>query len=275
MTFGRRQRNLRAAPSKAAGAAARAFGPAAGTVRLSWSAAARAAAWPLSCPRPSPALEDLRRHPTRPRAQLAARRRRGPDARPAGDADRRRPARQAQAHVHAARGHRRLRGRGQRREDLGDRRQAPGEALPPPFRLSGGPEDPHAQRHARAPAGGGHPPRRARDAPQEPAGPQAAHEAQGLCRPGAPARGAEAATDGDQVLSADEKNEDREPEELEATEPEQPAAEEQPAEQAEAPAEEAAAPEPVAEAPAEEPSAAAAEREDEVEEVDQTRRVKP
>ena len=77
-------------------------------------------------------------------------------------------------------------------------------------------------------------------------------------------------------MSADEKNEDREPEELEATEPEQPAAEEQPAEQAEAPAEEAPAPapEPVAGAPTEEPSAAD-EPEDEPEEVEATPRVKP
>ena len=43
------------------------------------------------------AHEDLRRHPHRPRAQLAARRRRGPDPRPARHPDRRRAARQAQA----------------------------------------------------------------------------------------------------------------------------------------------------------------------------------
>ena len=81
-------------------------------------------------------LEDLRRHPTGPRAQLAARRRRGPDPRPSRDPDRRRAARQAQADLHAARGHGRLRRRRERREDRGDRRQAPGEALPPPLRLS-------------------------------------------------------------------------------------------------------------------------------------------
>ncbi len=34
------------------------------------------------------------------------------------------------------------------------------EALPPPLRLPGRPEVAHAQRHARAPARGGHPPRR-------------------------------------------------------------------------------------------------------------------
>ena len=47
--------------------------------------------------------EDLRRHPTGPRAQLGARRRRGPDPRPPRHPDRRRAARQAQAHLHAAR----------------------------------------------------------------------------------------------------------------------------------------------------------------------------
>ncbi len=75
-------------------------------------------------------------------------------------------------------------------------------------------------------------------------------------------------------MSAEEKNEDREPEELEATEPEQPAAEEQPAEQAEAPAEEAAA-EPVAEAEEPPAEAPADEPEDELEEVPETPRVKP
>jgi small subunit ribosomal protein S9 len=81
-------------------------------------------------------------------------------------------------------------------------------------------------------------------------------------------------------LSADEKNEANEPEELE--EPQQPAAEEpeqeQPAEEA-APAEpvaEAPAEEPVAEAPAEEPVAAApADEPEELEEVEETPRVKP
>jgi len=98
-------------------------------------------------------------------------------------------------------------------------------------------------------------------------------------------------------LSADEKNEANEPEELEATEPEQPAAEapaeETPAEQpaAEAPAEEAPAEQPAAEAPAEETPAEqpaaeapaekapaeqpAAEPQDELEAVEQTPRVKP
>ena len=63
-------------------------------------------------------------------------------------------------------------------------------------------------------------------------------------------------------MSADEKNEANEPEELE--EPQQPAAEEPEQEQ---PAEEAAPAEPVAEAPADEP--------EELEEVEETPRVKP
>jgi small subunit ribosomal protein S9 len=84
-------------------------------------------------------------------------------------------------------------------------------------------------------------------------------------------------------VSAEDKNESNEPEELEGGEPEstapeqeQPAAEaEAPAADAEAPAEqEAAAPEPVAEA-ADEPAAVAAAPEDELEEVDETPRVKP
>jgi small subunit ribosomal protein S9 len=82
-------------------------------------------------------------------------------------------------------------------------------------------------------------------------------------------------------LSADEKNEANEPEELEASEePQQPAAEEPEPEQ-EQPAEEAAPAEPVAEAPAAEPEEAAepvAEAPDEpeeLEEVEQTPRVKP
>ena len=68
--------------------------------------------------------EDLRSQTHRPRAQLAARRRHRADARPARDADRRRAARQAQADVHAAHRHRRLRDRRQRREDRGHRQQA-------------------------------------------------------------------------------------------------------------------------------------------------------
>jgi small subunit ribosomal protein S9 len=69
-------------------------------------------------------------------------------------------------------------------------------------------------------------------------------------------------------VSAEEKNESNEPEELETSEePQQPAAEEPEAEQ---PAAEEPAPEPVAEAPADEP-----EEIEELEEVDETPRIKP
>ena len=61
--------------------------------------------------------EDLQRQARRDHARLVRRRRRGPDPRPPRDADRRPPARQGQAAVHAARRHRRLRRRRQRRED--------------------------------------------------------------------------------------------------------------------------------------------------------------
>jgi small subunit ribosomal protein S9 len=75
-------------------------------------------------------------------------------------------------------------------------------------------------------------------------------------------------------LSADEKNDANEPEELEASEePQQPAAEEPEQEQ---PAEQAAPAEPVVEAPAVEPVAEApADEPEEVEEVEATPRVKP
>ena len=154
--------------------------------RLSWAAAARG---PRGVFVPN---EDLRRHPAGPRAQLAARRRRGQDPRPPGDPDRRRPARQAQADLHAARRRRRLRGRRQRREDRRDRQQARGEALLPPLRLPRRPQVAHAQRDARAPARGGHPPRREGHAAPQPPGPQADHEAQGLRRAGPSARRADA-----------------------------------------------------------------------------------
>ena len=80
--------------------------------------------------------EDLRSHPRRPRAQLADRRRLRANARAARDPDRRHAARQAQADLHAARGHGRLRDRRQRREDRGDGQQALRQALLPPLRVS-------------------------------------------------------------------------------------------------------------------------------------------
>ena len=78
--------------------------------------------------------EDLRSQTHRSRAQLAGRRRHRSDARPACHPDRRRAPRQAQADVHAAHRHRRLRHRGQCREDLRDRQQARRQALLPPLR---------------------------------------------------------------------------------------------------------------------------------------------
>ena len=61
--------------------------------------------------------EDLQRQAGRDHARVVSRRRRGQDARPARDPDRRHAPRQAEAAVHAARRHGRLRDRRQRRED--------------------------------------------------------------------------------------------------------------------------------------------------------------
>src|SRR5215208_6121948 len=208
-------------------------------------------AWPFH------AHEDLRRQLTRPRAQLVARRRRGPDPRAPRHPDRGRAARQAQARLHPARGHGRLRDRGQRREDLGDGPEAPGEALLPPLGLPGRPEVAHAQRHARAPPRGGHPPRREGHAAEEPPRAEAADQAEGLRGSRAPAHrpAAQAARARDPLgaptFMSEDKTQGNEPSEQEPTadEPvaqapaapeEQPAAEaEQPAAQAEQPAAEA------------------------------------
>src|SRR5437763_3869888 len=135
--------------------------------------------------------EDLQRQAGGSHARVVPRRRRGEDARPARDADRRHAPRQAEAAVHAARRHRRLRRRRERREDPGDRQQARSEALLPPLGLSRRVAQPDAPRAARAPADGGAPRRREGDAPQEPARAPADHEAQDLRRPRAPARGPE------------------------------------------------------------------------------------
>ena len=118
------------------------------------------------------------------------------DARPARHPDRRRAARQAQADVHAAHRHGRLRRRRQRREDRGHREQARRQDLLPPLRLSGRPEVAHAQRHARAPARRGHPPRGEGDASPQPPRLASSYQAQGLRRPRPSARGAAAAADG-------------------------------------------------------------------------------
>src|SRR4051794_25123581 len=174
--------------------------------------------------------EDLRRNTFHPRAQLARRRRQRADARPAGDADRRRAAREDQAGVHAALRHGRLRRRRQRREDRRHRQQARGQEVLPPLRLPRRHQGALAQRHARAPPRGGHPPRRQGDAPPQPARAKAADEAQGLRGARSPARGAEADPDGARFLMADDRTP---PEE----QPETPAA---PEEQAPAPADERA-----------------------------------
>src|SRR5215210_3475465 len=194
--------------------------------------------------------EDLRRHTAGSRAQLAARRRRGPDPRAARDPDRRRPPRQAQAGLHAARRHGRLRRRRQRREDLGDGSEAQREDVLPPLGLPGRPEVAHAQRHARAPARGGHPPRRQGHAAEEPPGAEAADQAQGLRGAGASARrpAAQAARARDPLgaptFMSEDKTQGQEPEEQEPT------AEETPADSAPEAAPEAspAAEEPTAEA---------------------------
>ena len=127
-------------------------------------------------------------------ARVVSRRRRGQDARPARDPDRRHAPRQAQAAVHAARRHRRLRDRRERREDPGHRQQARPEAVLPPLGLSGRPAQPDAARAARPPADRGAPRRGEGDAPQEPARAAADHEAQDLRRPRASARGPEPAS---------------------------------------------------------------------------------
>src|SRR5215218_820846 len=213
---------------------------------------------------PLHAHEDLRRQRQRPRAQLAARRRRGPDPRPPRHPDRRRPARQAQAGLHAARRHGRLRRRRQRREDLGDGPEAQREDVLPPLGLPGRPEVAHAQRHARAPARGGHPPRRQGHAAEEPPGAEAADQAQGLRRAGASARrpAAQAARARDPLgaptFMSEDKTQGQEPEEQEPTAEETaaPAAEETPAPAAE-------------ETPAEQPAAAAEEDHEEDAEEDE------
>ena len=137
--------------------------------------------------------EDLCSHTRRPPARLVRRRCRGPDPGPAGDPDRRRPARQAQARVHAARRHRRLHRRHQRREDPRHRRQAGAEALLAPQRLPGRDQVPHPGRDARPPPRGGDPQGGQGDASAQPPRPPAADQAEGLRRPGSPARGAAAA----------------------------------------------------------------------------------
>src|SRR3954453_3574484 len=174
--------------------------------------------------------EDLRRNTFHPRAQLARRRRERADARPPGDADRRRAARGDQAGVHPALRHGRLRRRRERREDRRHRQQARGQEVLPPHRLPRRHQGALAERHARAPPRGGHPPRGQGHAAAQPPRAQAADEAEGLRRARPPARGAEADPDGARFLMADDRTPSEE-------QPETPAA---PEEQAPAPVDERA-----------------------------------
>src|SRR5947208_2372568 len=145
--------------------------------------------------------EDLQRQTRRDRQTLVCRRRRGTDARTAGDAHRRHASRQGQAGVHAPRRHRRLHHRRQRGEDPGDGEQARPEALLPPLRLPRRPAQPHAPRAARSPPRGSSAQGGEGNAAEEPARATADHEAQDLRRPGTSARaaGAEALEVGGQL----------------------------------------------------------------------------
>src|SRR5262245_13111324 len=142
-----------------------------------------------------PARQDPEREAGNRRPPLVPGGRRGPEPRPLGLGHRRDPARQALPLVHAPLRHRRLRRRGERREDRGDREEARREALLAALGLSG--RDPQAQprRAAGPPARGGHPPGGPGHAPEEQPGPRAADQAEGVCRSGPPARraGADAA----------------------------------------------------------------------------------
>src|ERR671915_1234096 len=153
------------------------------------------------------------------RAQLARGRRERPDARPAGDPDRRCAARQAQARVHAARGRGRLRDRGERREDRGVRQQARGEALLQALGLPGRPAEPHARGDARPPSRRGDPARGEGNAAPQPPRPGAAPQAEGVRGARPPACRAEARADGGTQLMADER--DDLPEEPESGTPEE------------------------------------------------------
>src|ERR1019366_5437587 len=162
-----------------------------------------ATAWPFS--RYGSLDQNLRRQADRPRAQLARGGRQRQDARPDGDADRGRPAGQAQAGVHAPHRHGRLRGGGERREGACDREQAQGQALLPPLGLprraaladlrGDAPEAPRGDHQARGQG----------DDAAEPARAKTDHEAQDLRRTRAPACRAEAPTDGDRGMMADEE----------------------------------------------------------------------
>ena len=102
--------------------------------------------------------------------------------------DRRRPPRQGQARVHAARRHGRLRDRRQRREDPRHGQEARREDRLPALRLPGRAQGADAPRAARASPDRGDPQGGQGHAAEEQARGRAAAQAQGLRRPGAPAR---------------------------------------------------------------------------------------
>src|SRR5690348_5043931 len=135
--------------------------------------------------------EDLHRKAARDRADLVPGGRRGADAGPAGDPDRRAPARQGQAAVHAAHRHRRLRRRRERREGARDGQQARAEGVLPAQRLPRRPARADAGGAARPAPGGGAPARGAGHAAEEPARGGPAAQAAHLRRPRPPPRGPE------------------------------------------------------------------------------------
>ena len=97
-------------------------------------------------------------------------------------------ARQAEAAVHPARRHRRLRDRRERREDPRDGQQARPEDVLPALGLPGRAQEPDAARAARPAPDRGSPRGGEGHAPEEPARAAAAHEAQDLRRARASAR---------------------------------------------------------------------------------------
>ncbi len=146
--------------------------------------------------------EDLHRQAGRDPARLVRRRRRGEDPGPPRDADRRHPARQAEAAVHAARRHGRLRHRRQCGEDPRHRAEARPEDGLPALRVPRRPEDADVARAARPPADRGHPQGGQGHAAEEQARRGAADQAQGLRRPRASSRRAGAEDPGEGVGQA-------------------------------------------------------------------------
>src|SRR5262245_8998966 len=205
--------------------------------------------------------EDLPGNRPGPPAWLVPGRRRGQDARPPGDADRRRAARKAEADLHPARGRGGLRDRDQRREDRGHRQQARGQTLLAPQRLSRRDPLPDARRAPRAAARGGDPQGGEGDAAAEPPGASAAPQAQGVRRVGASPPGTEARGIGDRDLMQDE--EQQQPDDQQGDE-QQPAEEKTPEQQQ---ADEQSGPD---QAPADAGTAEAGENEPGAQEPDET-----